>query len=718
MDAVSSGHPTRHVLSSFGLGKLDGRLAATVQQHLERCLDCQKQIAEMSADSFLGCVRDAQNKDRTCISARLKSLAGESAPEPPQAHTLPPSLADHEDYEVIRELGRGGMGVVYLVENKLMGRKEVLKVVGAHLINRPGVADRFLREIRSAARLHHTNIVTAYTALRFGESLALAMEYVNGFDLSQLVKAKGPLSVPQACNFVYQAAQGLQHALEHGMVHRDIKPSNLMLARVGKKPVVKVLDFGLAKVTSEGQGDSGLTREGQMLGTPDFIAPEQIRDAQSADIRADVYSLGCTLYYLLAGRPPFVGDHVWDIYQAHYSMDANPLNLVRPEVPAELAAITAKMMAKELHRRFQEPTDVAQALSPFFKPAVSPSPGLYAGVLRVDSEESPAGGSGVSASSVLPASLCDSETSAARRSSKRNDDVVPWKSLIAIKEGEPLVNAAKRRPAKPTSAPAEAPVGRPPWRKSALAAVALFLGLLAVWSVVLTVKTSPLARMDATENSHAQPTEPENVTHSADSRDGIAHRYPRQVVLRSKVERRGLVISGSWMSQGDELVQTSPGYQISEIVFGDPNWSNYDLSFEVKKDTEGWGDMGGRRFTTLFHWSDIHSKCWYSGYNDAHEIASEVDGNWSRDWELRPGNWVGAKGELQDGKWYPVSIRVRGKAVKCFFNDNLMFDDVHPSLSQGRIGFGSADAQMRFRRIKVIDPDGTVLFEGLPNMGE
>ena len=101
----------------------------------------------------------------------------------------------------------------------------------------------------------------------------------------------------------------------------------------------------------------------------------------------------------------------------------------------------------------------------------------------------------------------------------------------------------------------------------------------------------------------------------------------------------------------------------------------------------------------------------------AHEIASVVDGNWSRDWELRAGNWVGAKGELQDGKWYPVSIKVRGKAVKCFFNNNLMFDDVHPSLLQGQIGFGSADAQIRFRRIKVIDPDGTVLFEGLPNMG-
>ena len=137
------------------------------------------------------------------------------------------------------------------------------------------------------------------------------------------------------------------------MVHRDIKPANLILARDGKKAIVKLLDFGLAKVTSEGETDSNLTREGQMLGTPDYIAPEQIRDAQSADIRADIYSLGCTLYYLLTGGPPFRGDHLWDVYQAHFSMDASPLNLVRPEVPVELAAVVAKMMAKEPGRRFQ-----------------------------------------------------------------------------------------------------------------------------------------------------------------------------------------------------------------------------------------------------------------------------------------------------------------------------------------------------------------------------
>ena len=168
------------------------------------------------------------------------------------------------------------MGVVYLARNTLMGRTEVLKVVGRPLIDRPGVGDRFLAEIRHAARLHHPNIVTAYAALRFGESLVLAMEHVDGLDLTKVVQARGPLPVAHACNYVQQAALGLQHAHEHGMVHRDIKPSNLMLARQGNRALIKILDFGLAKVRSEGEVDGGLTHEGQMLGTPAYIAPEQI----------------------------------------------------------------------------------------------------------------------------------------------------------------------------------------------------------------------------------------------------------------------------------------------------------------------------------------------------------------------------------------------------------------------------------------------------------
>jgi len=387
MDAHPAVHPTDEKLNSFGLGKLDDRSAAAIMEHLEQCPDCQKRLAEMSADSFVERIRGVWHGHGS-LAPVGSELAGSSMTDtsarsltPPLPPALPPALANHPDYEIIRELGHGGMGVVYLAHNRLMDRHEVLKVIGHHIVERPGVLDRFLREIRAVARLRHPNIVSAYAAFRCGDSLVFAMEYAEGLDLARMVKARGPLQVAQACYYVQQAALGLQHAHEEGMVHRDIKPANLTLTHKKGRAVIKVLDFGLSKATSEqnasdlgigepsfgGNFGETLTRVGQMLGTPDFIAPEQIVDAQKADIRADIYSLGCALYCLLSGRAPFEATTLYDLLQAHQSMDATRLNFLRPEVPAELAALVAKMMAKEPARRFQEPDEVAHALTPFFK---------------------------------------------------------------------------------------------------------------------------------------------------------------------------------------------------------------------------------------------------------------------------------------------------------------------------------------------------------------
>jgi serine/threonine protein kinase len=316
----------------------------------------------------------------TSTRARSSSASWQGSP-------LPAALANHPDYEIIRQLGHGGMGVVFLAHNRLLGRDEVLKVMGQHIVEQPGVLDRFLREIRAVAKLRHPNIVSAYSAFRCGESLVFAMEYVEGLDLARMVKAKGPMPTAHVCYFVHQAALGLQHAHEEGMVHRDIKPGNLMLSRNKDRAVIKLLDFGLSKASREqkvmdlqrggsnlqGEAPGTLTGAGEMLGTPDFVAPEQIVDAQRADIRADIYSLGCTLYYLLSGRPPFQTTTHQNVLQAHQSVDARLLNLVRPEVPPELAALVAKMMAKEPGQRFQTPAEVAQALVPFFSRKVTAS---------------------------------------------------------------------------------------------------------------------------------------------------------------------------------------------------------------------------------------------------------------------------------------------------------------------------------------------------------
>jgi serine/threonine protein kinase len=365
------------------------------------------------------------------------------------------------------------MGVVYLAPNTLMGRDEVLKVMGRQIIERPGVLDRFLREIRAVARLRHVNIVTAYAAFRLGDSIVFAMEYVDGLDLSRLVKAKGPLPVAHACSFVYQAALGLQHAHDEGLVHRDIKPHNLMLARKGDRATVKILDFGLAKVAREEKVDSGLTSQGQALGTPDYIAPEQILDAVSADIRADIYSLGDTLYYLLTARPPFKANSLYDIYQAHISREADPLNLVSTEVPVELASVVARMMAKDPAERFQTPGEVAKALTPFMKKASGGSAsGQFQAVPPPAATPPVPGASSSVATPAKPPAFGPEQPS--------------WDSLIDLREKEGPA------PAPLPEAPDATPQGqsRRWWVGPAAGVGLVVLGFLLFWAVVtLRVKT-------------------------------------------------------------------------------------------------------------------------------------------------------------------------------------------------------------------------------------
>jgi serine/threonine protein kinase len=282
-----------------------------------------------------------------------------SPASPLDLSTVPPELAAHPDYELQKQLGRGGMGMVYLARNRLMDRLEVIKVVHPGLLDSGAARERFLQEIRAAARLRHVNVVTAYSVLQGSELLGLAMEYVDGTDLARLVQSKGPLPVAHACQYARQAALGLQHAFGEGMVHRDVKPHNLLLSRKGE---LKVADFGLAKIAEQG---GGLTRENAAMGTPEYIAPEQALDARKADTRSDVYSLGCTLYFLLTGRPPFPDDTPMMMILSHLEKQPAPVRSLRPEVSPELAEVVAKMMAKRPEDRYQTPAEVAQALLPY-----------------------------------------------------------------------------------------------------------------------------------------------------------------------------------------------------------------------------------------------------------------------------------------------------------------------------------------------------------------
>jgi len=243
-----------------------------------------------------------------------------------------------------------------------MDRLVALKFVHPHLVDRPGAADLFRREARAAAQLSHPNIVTAYDAETVGDTHLLVMEFVEGENLADLVQRQGAFPAAQACDYVRQAALGLEHAHQRGMVHRDIKPHNLVLTPQGQ---VKILDFGLARFLSEtGPANVG-TDAGVMMGSPDYMAPEQARDAHQADIRADIYALGCTLYHLLAGQVPFPGGSAADKVIAHLHRHPPSLSKTCPDVPVGLGQVVQRMMSKEPGQRYQTPTEVADALLPF-----------------------------------------------------------------------------------------------------------------------------------------------------------------------------------------------------------------------------------------------------------------------------------------------------------------------------------------------------------------
>jgi serine/threonine protein kinase len=297
--------------------------------------------------------------DSAAERAEQATLAFRSRSAPAVPAGVPPELANHPRYRVVELLGEGGMGAVYRAEHRVMKRAVAIKVINGRLLDSPSAIERFRREVEAAARLSHPNIVTVHDADRAGESHFLVMELVDGITLARLVERKGRLPVAHACEYIRQAALGLQHAHEHGMVHRDIKPENLMLTRKGQ---IKVLDFGLARLASENSPARPLTEVGVVAGTPDYIAPEQAEDTHQADIRADIYSLGCTLYFLLSGQPPFPRGSILQKLLAHHMRAPRPLDEFRDDLPPGLAEVFERMTAKDPAQRFQTPIEAARAL--------------------------------------------------------------------------------------------------------------------------------------------------------------------------------------------------------------------------------------------------------------------------------------------------------------------------------------------------------------------
>jgi serine/threonine protein kinase len=370
-------------------------------------------------------------------------------------------------YKILERIGRGRMAGVYRAVHTL-GQVVAIKVLPPSRARDPQLLARFQREARLALRLAHPNIVQAYQVGEADGLTYLVMEYLEGETLDEVLQRRGRLPPAEAVRLVYQLLQGLQHMHEQGLVHRDLKPANLMLVPAAPaggpdttvQSTIKILDIGLGRVlydetTTEKPQEPELTGAGTLLGTPDYMAPEQARDARSADIRSDIYSVGCVLFHLLAGEPPFPDTNLVSQMVRHATEPVRPLKELNPQLPDGLQQILDSMLAKQPSQRYATPQRAAEALEAFFASAVEPAaevgPQLrsYLDWLRQtrsgDTATAPA----------LPQAATNKQTPAVPPTTERP----PTRPSVVPIPGKPAP-AASKRPAP------QAPAPRPARRKS------------------------------------------------------------------------------------------------------------------------------------------------------------------------------------------------------------------------------------------------------------
>jgi serine/threonine protein kinase len=657
-DAVT--HPSSEELSAFGLGRLSGE-AAAVANHLKGCGTCRQVVAGVPASKSSG--SSLPPGPAPTLSEGVDRVKESAGHEPPEG--LPPELANHPKYRFVRELGRGGMGVVYQAVQTLMDRPVAIKVINPEVLAHPNALPRFQAEAKAAASLDHPNIIRADDADQVGKLHLLVMEFVAGTSLADLVIKNGPLSIAHACHFVRQAALGLQHAFERGMVHRDIKPQNLMVTARG---VVKILDFGLARLRSE-RGVGGLTQAGVFMGTPEYVSPEQATDARTADIRADLYSLGCTLYFLLTGRPPFREATVVKTVLAQIEKEQPPLRELRPEASAELAAVVGRLLAKDPARRYQTPIELAQALVPFIKSMEKSN------IERRQPSESSAKVSAKEAANQTPES---GKTETARLPAA-GLEAPAFANLSAPADGPDKLPARTRAKSKP-----------PLWyrRPRLIAAVSGS-------AVVLGVAARLLAEVVSSGPG---------VTRNTAAQSVPAAVAPRP--LLTSLSRLAISTQGRWrLENGDEAIQESEA-KPAELFFGDSNWTDYDFTLEALMTTvrPAWKNVLFRVENTKNFW-----RICYGTY--AHKMV--LLHNQETDKFYRA---VEPKLALiEPDRWYPHRVEVRGSHIRCFLDDELIHEADNGKHPRGGVGLATWEANARYRSLKIADPGGKVLFERLPD---
>ena len=356
-------------LRNYLTGWSENDVATQIESHLEHCETCEETLVmlEQDSDTLIERLRESESAEQAENSQIASALSKSRALVPssrPTGHD--PSALQPESvgsYDLIRPIGSGGMGAVYLAKHRELGKTVAIKLVPTRLGEQDQRSERFLREMRAAGSLNHPSIVSATDAGREGDFHYLVMEHIDGFDLSRICRGKSPIAVADACELIRRAAAGLDYAHSHGVIHRDIKPSNLMLSRDGE---LKILDFGLARMGSW-EDVPELTSVGQLMGTLDYMSPEQAERPEAVDYRADLYSLGATLFRLLAGRPPLAAaPDLSPLAKLKLLAEHQPprLDTLRPDLPKDLVDLVARMLDRNPESRPPSASHIAETLQP------------------------------------------------------------------------------------------------------------------------------------------------------------------------------------------------------------------------------------------------------------------------------------------------------------------------------------------------------------------
>ena len=350
--------PSHEKLRELSFGRLADEESDDLMSHVQTCPSCQTEMETVNdiEDSLIASIRESSAAadiyaESDCQLATINALGALAKAHSPQQDQengqteLPKQIGE---YEIVRPLGRGGMGSVYLAKHTKLGREVAIKVLAHHRLGDQRVRNRFEVEMQAIGRLSHPNIVTAHDARDIGGTLVLVTEFIDGFDLGQVLHRVGPLSIANATEIVRQVANAIDYTSRQGFVHRDIKPSNVMLG----SDQVKLLDLGLARIELDnGNPDASnrpeMTGTGQAMGTADYIAPEQVTDSRRVDVRADIYSLGCTLFKLLTATAPFDDDAHETAFakmSAHVSSPPPSLRDKLPDAPNKLVRLVDSML--------------------------------------------------------------------------------------------------------------------------------------------------------------------------------------------------------------------------------------------------------------------------------------------------------------------------------------------------------------------------------------